>query len=46
MEYNNDSITIFKEEIPDYLSKYGCDTVEELEDMLYYEYGVDLLIQD
>ena len=31
-----------KEQLDRYLKKYNCQTVEELDEVLWYEYGVTL----
>lgn len=41
----NDTLIIStKDQLKRYLEKYNCKTVEELDDVLWYEYGVTLKV--
>lgn len=41
---DNTLIINSKEQLDRYLKKYNCQTIEELDEVLWYEYGVSLKI--
>lgn len=44
MEYRHDTLVCWFSELNYYLTKYSCNTVDELDDLLWYTFGVYLII--
>ena len=37
-------LTIKESEIPEYCKKYDCDTFQQLDHLMWYEYGVEIRV--
>jgi hypothetical protein len=40
-----DNLVVWFSELNYYLTKYGVDTLEQLDNMLWFEYGVNLIVR-
>ena len=45
-DFDNGSLIIYSENLEKYLEEYACKDVEDLEDTLWYSYGVYVKIID
>ena len=39
-----DAFFVWPSELNYYMTEYACDSLEELDDVMWYEYGVSLII--